>query len=70
MKDDESLSQHANTARSFTTDMVNLFDPVGQTENEYEDCGTTKGCFGQPENCIAAENCKVIIVTNSNFKSL
>ena len=34
---------------------------TGQSENEYEGCGTTKGCFGQPENCLATEDCKVLV---------
>ena len=34
---------------------------VAQTENEYEDCGKTKGCFGLPANCFTSEDCKLFV---------
>ena len=54
----DALSYH--TSRSITPEKINLFDPINSEENEYENCGTTKGCFGLPENCVASENCKFL----------
>ena len=34
---------------------------VAQTDNEYEDCGTTKGCLGLPANCVTSEDCKLFV---------
>ena len=52
------LSYH--TERSITSEKLNLFDSINNNISEYDDCGTTKGCFGLPENCVASENCMLL----------
>ena len=34
---------------------------TSESANEYEDCGTTKGCLGLPENCVGTQDCKVLV---------
>ena len=54
----DSINYH--TEKSISSEKINLFNPIS-IDDDYDGCGTTKGCFGLPGDCLGTQDCKALV---------
>ena len=54
----DSINYH--TEKSISSEKINLFNPIS-IDDDYDGCGTTKGCFGLPPDCLGTKDCDALV---------